>query len=168
MRRILLAISLLALASCGFHLRGTGQSTIEVAEIYIVASDLYGELQREVESAFILAGASLVEKDVAPYTLNLVSERSSRRPVSSGGVSDVSDYELRFEVTFELSSSAGATLLPETRVFSERIYAFDSGSLVSSSEEEDVLIDELRRDVAAQVIRRVDAAVRQAVSEDAP
>ena len=45
-------------------------------------------------------------------------------------------------------------------VVTERNYTFDSSSLFGSNEEETILLEEMREDLALQIIRRVDATVR--------
>jgi len=42
----------------------------------------------------------------------------------------------------------------------ERIYRFDNQSLVGSSEEESLLTEEMRREIAGNIMGRIDAAVR--------
>jgi len=150
----------LAMGGCGFHLRGTGGYEFRLDKINVSATNAYGEMQRELERALVQAGAELVDGDGAPYSVRLLREQNTRRPVATSSDARVAEYELRLEVTFELVDDSGQTVIPATPVFAERIYRFDNTSLVGSSEEENLLTGEMRRDVAAQLIRRIDASIR--------
>lgn len=167
-RAIHLAV-LLALAGCGFHLRGTGGEVFSVAQIHVSATNAYGELQRDVEGTLTQSGASIVERKDAPYILNLVSERFTRRPVSTTSQISVAEYELTMEVEFSLVSQDDEAIVPPTPLTLARTYTFDSESLVGSSEEEVLVKAEMRRETAARLIRRIDAAIRSnlaTVNED--
>ncbi|MEX0941117.1 MAG: LPS assembly lipoprotein LptE [Pseudomonadales bacterium] len=160
---------LLSLAACGFHLRGTGGQVFSVERIHVSAGDASGELRRDVEGILAQSGASIIERSEAPYLLNLVSERFSRRPISTTSQISVAEYELTMEVEFSLEDQVGEMIIPVTLLTLARTYTFDAESLVGSSEEEALLKEEMRRETAARLIRQIDAAIRSgeaAVDED--
>ena len=163
MRTILRSLSLVLLvaiiAGCGFHLRGTGAATFSVDRIHVSATNAYGEMQRALEAALTEAGATLVD-DNAPYSVMLGSERTTRRPVATTQDNSVAEYEIRLEVSFTLTDQGGTTLIPDSLLSVERIYTFDNANLMGNTREESLLVEEMRNDVAAQVIRRIDASVR--------
>ncbi len=45
-------------------------------------------------------------------------------------------------------------VLPTTTLVTERIYSFDTESFVGSSEEEEMLSEEMRTDIANRLLRR--------------
>jgi LPS-assembly lipoprotein len=160
MRTLLALLLSLSLAGCGFHLRGMGGLEFSLDAIHVSATNAYGEMQRELETVLEQSGAMLLPDRVdAPWAVRIVTERTTRRAVSTTSQISVSEYELRLEVTFQLSDT-NDIVIPATPVFAERIYSFDSTSLVGSREEEELLTEEMRRDVAAQIVRRIDATVR--------
>jgi outer membrane lipopolysaccharide assembly protein LptE/RlpB len=59
-----------------------------------------------------------------------------------------------------MDNAAGKAVIEPTSVSTERIYRFDNASLVGNTEEEKLLNQEMRRDIASQIIRRIDATVR--------
>ncbi len=94
------------------------------------------------------------------YALAVTAERLIRRAVATTRTISVSEYEIRLEVDLALSNRAAKELISPTTLATERIYTFDSGSLVGSREEETVLLEEMRADIALQILRRVNATVR--------
>ena len=152
---------LLSLTACGFQLRGSGGNAFSVERIHVTAADPNGDMARTLKDALKQAGATLVDEAGAQYSVNLLGERRTRRAAATSADVRVSEYELQIEVQFELSSG-GKTVIPSTSVSAQRIYRFDSSSLVGSNEEEKLLNDEMRRDIAGQIIRRIDATARSA------
>jgi LPS-assembly lipoprotein len=166
MVRLVAAISVLALTAsmsgCGFHLRGMGSDQSAIDEIHVSATNAHGEMEQQLERSLTEAGVRLVDAGKAPWSLRLLTERHTRRAVATTSDVKVAEYELRFEVGFQLTDSAGKAVIPGATVFAERIYRFDSASLVGNSAEETLLDQEMRRDVASQIIRRINASVRSA------
>lgn len=165
MRSTLPYSSLLAvflLAGCGFHLRGTGGDRVAIGAINVSAANAHGEMQRTLERTLTDAGVRIEEEDKAPWSVRLLGETSTRRPVATSSDVKVAQYGLRLEVSFTLDAAGGKTVIPETSVSAERIYRFDSSSFAGNSEEESLLYDEMRRDVARQIMQRIDASVRAA------
>lgn len=158
-RALWLILLTVILGGCGFHLRGTGGYEFSLSELRVSAANAYGELQREVERQLRESGVDLEPAGDAAL-LRILSERTTRRAVATTREISAAEYELRLEVSFDLVAEDETSLIDPTTLFVERIYSFDSNSLVSSREEEALLTEEMRRDIAGQLIRRVDAAVR--------
>jgi LPS-assembly lipoprotein len=149
------------LAGCGFHLRGSQGIDASVGRLNVSAVNAYGPFVRTLERSLVQSGVK-VEKQGggAPYSVRVLDERTSRRSVATTDRITVSDYELRMEVDFELVDDKGKTLIQPTSLVAERIYSFDSTNLTGSDQEEDLLKDEMRRELAEQMKRRIDATVR--------
>ncbi|HKI74444.1 MAG TPA: LPS assembly lipoprotein LptE [Pseudomonadales bacterium] len=162
-RTSLLFAILLVVAGCGFHLRGTGGDKISLTSISVTAANANGDMQRMLERTLKESGVELTAK--APYTVHLTSEATTRRPVATTSDVQVAEYGLRLDIGFELTGAAGKTIIPDTTVSAERTYRFDTSSLVGNTEEEKLLYDEMRRDVADQIISRIDASVRTSMDK---
>jgi len=157
----------LSLSSCGFQLRGSGgdgsAGSIEttVNPIYLTVNNRYGDLHRQLQSTLADYGVEEVgRRQEAEYALAVIAERHTRRAVATTRTISVSEYEIRLEVEIQLTNQENKLLIPPTTLATERIYTFDSGSLVGSGEEEAVLLEEMRADIALQILRRVNASVR--------
>jgi len=159
--RLLILLVSLSLGACGFHLRRTDSVELGLSEIYIVASDSYGDLHRFLSSAFTQAGVTVVRSPTeTAYNLTVSGERHTRRAVATTQTISVAEYELRLEVGIALTSLSGEEIIPLSMLATERIYTFDHRSLVGSSAEEKLLREEMRADLVNQILRRVDASIR--------
>jgi len=157
---LLLATMLSLLSGCGFQLRGTGQTTLLLESVHLSAIDESGALARELTASLNQSGVELAGNGNAQVSIRLDRERFTRRPVSTTGQINVAEYELTLEVGFEVLKRNGDVLIPPTRLRTERIYTFDSSSLVGSNEEETLLNEEMRRDVISQLLQRINARVK--------
>lgn len=156
----------LILTGCGFHLRDSGQFSTALKQVHVSGNDNYGAFVRELKTA--LSGAGTIVANSAenvPYSIFVLTERSSRRVASTTSQITVSEYQLRMQVEFQVSDNSGETIIGPTLVAVERSYALDQSSLIGSREEEDLLKEEMRRDVIGQIIRRVEALARKTGSE---
>ena len=161
-RVVIVAVIALAISGCGFQLRGTGQTTILLESVYLNAIDNSGALARELIDSLEQSGVEFTSNGNAQVSIRLDRERFSRRPVSTTGQINVAEYELTLEVGFEVLTRGGDVLIPPTRIRTERIYTFDSSSLVGSNEEESLLNEEMRRDVIGQLLQRINASMKAA------
>jgi LPS-assembly lipoprotein len=161
-RVVIVAVIALVISGCGFQLRGTGQTTILLESVYLNAVDNSGALARELIDSLEQSGVEFTSNGNAQVSIRLDRERFSRRPVSTTGQINVAEYELTLEVGFEVLIRGGDVLIPPTRIRTERIYTFDSSSLVGSNEEESLLNEEMRRDVIGQLLQRINASMKAA------
>ena len=163
-RRTLLAslAAPLALAACGFRLRGVPEFAFR--SIYIAASSgspLARELQRTLEGA---GGALVVLRDGVQLTqaeaiFDLLSEQHERSVVALNASGQVRELQLRLRVKFRLRRLNGQELLPETELLQTRDISYSETIALAKEAEEALLYRSMQTDVVQQLIRRL-AAVR--------
>lgn len=151
----------LLLASCGFHLRGTMGAVLDVDRVQVVGSE--PELIDELEDTLKSIGVSLDEVD-PEYVITIIGESLSRRAVATSGSITVSEYEVQMRGVFSIADASGATLISASEIRAERVYSFDPTNFVSNEEEEELLVEEMRQDVAGQIVRRFSATLRNQTS----
>ncbi|MFN3239831.1 MAG: LPS assembly lipoprotein LptE [Pseudomonadales bacterium] len=157
-RTFLLVSTLLLLTACGFHLRGTGAPALDVQRVALSGSprDLIDELGDTLKTIGVSVGG-----DGEPeYRINLANESLTRRAVASSGAITVSEYEVRIVAIFSIFDAEGKELIPASELVAERVYSFDATNFVSNTEEEALLIEEMRQDIAGQLVRRFSATLR--------
>jgi LPS-assembly lipoprotein len=148
------------LSSCGFHLRGTAGSAFQIPSLHLTAENARGELMGIFERNLASRGTRLVDsRDLAPWTMNIMSERFSRRVASTTGDISVAKYELILQVRFNLSASDGELLIPPATMVVERVYDYDSSNLVGSDAEERLLRQEMRAEIADSIIYRIGTTI---------
>ena len=160
---VVLACATLALAACGFKLRG--QQTFPFDTISVpVNSPLGFELQRNIaaanEQTKLVANAA-----DADAVLSIMGEAQEKVILSLNTQGRVREYQLRYRVVFRVSSSKGIDLVPPTSLLLTRDITFNDQVLAKETEEAQ-LFREMRSDVVQQIIRRL-AAATPAVADEA-
>lgn len=152
------AICMMLIGACGWHLRGLEPLPEEFKSLYLSIPNEGSELSRSLKRSLKSLGVDLVEsaKD-APYTLAITNISNNRRTVSTNGRGKAAEYELTTVISYEIKNSAAETLLGPDKVSAEKIYLFDPDNVVSAFEEEQILRKEMQRDLIQQIIRRYQA-----------
>ena len=150
----------LVLPACGFHLRGTGGAETSLSAVHIDAPA--GALTQALTSTLVQLGVDVNgSQDNAP-TLALSRERNARRVGSTGGRGTVAEYELSMQVDLWMTTPAGEVLIPRATIAVERVYRFDQTSALGSSEEEALLLEEMRRSLSDRIVQRVTLSAQHA------
>lgn len=157
--RWFLLLSLLSLVSgCGFHLRGAMELPQDMERLRITGntnSPFYYELER----ALIAAGGQVVKSaEAVTATLSIQGERYGRRVLTVDSTGRASEYELSMRVTYSLSAPDGTELISSDEVSLRRDYRFNPGNVLASEAQEETLRDEMRRQAARQILRRLQRA----------
>lgn len=153
----LLVIAVTMLASCGFQLRGTGAPALAVEQVAVQGSPR--ELIDELSETLKTIGVEIEGAD-PEYVIDMLNERINRRAVASSGAITVSEYEVRLVAVFSVTDAKGEVLIPASELVAERVYSFDPSNFVSNTEEEALLIEEMRQDISGQLVRRFSASLR--------
>lgn len=160
-RCLLLGVLCAGLTACGFQLRGTTASDLQLDNIYLrtpsLDSGIVRQLQRQLVANQVYISATASGTD---YTLAISAERNARRALATTSNIGVAEYEVLTEVEIGLTHSDGTVLIPLTTLTVERTYSFDDQSLESSAEEEAELREEMRQDLVQQILRRLNTTVR--------
>lgn len=151
-------LACLLLPACGFHLRDarSGAADLAAESIYVDedgAADLAEEVRRSLRIAGVRTAASAQE---AQYVV-LLSRENFRRDVLSVSprTGKVEEYQLTLSARLSLREADGNTLLDEDPLSLVRDFTFDQDEVLGKFSEEETLRDELIRDAAEQVLRRV-------------
>lgn len=158
------ALLLLALAGCGFHLRSTLTLPPGLGPVQVEGRGRYSPLADALSLALQRAGATVVEgrrpgQDVA--RLRVLSERWGSTPISIDAQGRAQEYTLRYAVVFELVDADGGDLVPQQAVELARDYIRSPTNLTGADSERELLTREMRRDMVASIVRRIDGASRQ-------
>lgn len=154
-RLLVVALILLTLSSCGWHLRGW-QGTPAASELNLVAQNRYSPLTRALEEAMHKHG--ITESDEAPIQLHLGAEKLDKRTVAVTTIGSPAQYELALSAEYRFSDpEAGDVLVPSQTLSVFRVFDFDPSNTVAKNEEENTLLDEMRRELAYRVLQQVPA-----------
>ena len=156
----LLAAILLCLgaASCGFQLKGTtGNGTsasLDGVALMLISSQPRSELTAALISQLRLEGAEIVADDGSGLVLRLGEERFQQRNLSLTAQARSAEVELTMTVAISLRDAA-RELIPGDDAQVIRQFLNDPRNVVGKTEELRLLREEMRRDLAAQITRRL-------------
>ena len=165
MQRLLVLVCLVAvLAACGFRPRASLALATDLGPVKVQSADPYSPLAQGLSTSLSRAGAQAAVDGQPSATLKVVSESLATRPLALDDRAQVREYETRYAVKFELLDAAGAVQVPVQEVVLTREYTYDSVASAGSPAEQELLQRELRRDMQAAILRRIDIGVAQEVT----
>jgi len=154
------------LSACGFQLRGGGVDS--ALQRVHVSSERGVQLLVPLRQRLSSLGISLVNKTGQPEVLvHLLSNNFNRRTISVTGRVLAAEYELTMSAHYQISRGEDKIsvnqpqapnqpqALQERHLEVSRIFAIDQGNLVGSSEEQALLMAEMREDLVQQIIRNM-------------
>lgn len=156
LRLALCTTLLILLSACGFALRGSAQLPAALNTLQVLSVDANSELLREVTRALRNSGVSVVDT-ATDYRLGLGREADSERTLSVNSNARAGEYELELSVLFQLSGGGTTVLGPET-LSTTRVYLSDPENAVAKSEEAELIRQEMRRELAQQILNRLQAS----------
>ena len=160
-RASFLALLLLLLAGCGFHLRDALLLPPDLGPVRVQASDADGPLAQQLQQALQRAGATIAapgDEDAA--TLRILSERLGDTPISVDQFGRAQEFTLRYAVIFDLRRADDTDLVPQQAIELSRDYVSVPTSSAGTEGEREILARELRREMVSSILRRIDAVSR--------
>lgn len=160
-RLLLILVLTLALPACGFHLRDSLSLPTDLGPLQVSARDPYSALALDLQQALRRAGATVTEDDTGDVAkLSIVGERWGNTPISVDQFGRAQEFTLRYAVVFMLTAADGRVLVPEQAIELSRDYISVPTRSAGTEGEREILARELRREMTASVLRRIDAVLR--------
>ena len=166
-RNALTVLLVLALAGCGFHLRNKLALPEDTPPVQVVSTTPFSELATILERNLRNAGALVVTREqvqaepgMAVARLDIVSERWGDLPIAIDEQGRAQEFSLRYATIFAFRLADGTELVPQQAVELSRDYVSPPEDATGTSTEREILADELRREMAASILRRIDGVVR--------
>ncbi len=150
----------LAISGCGFQLRGASSVTLppELQQLRVTMGGAgFPPLLVEVRNALLALGNVRLTDDVsaAVPVLQLHGESSQNQVLAIDSSGRISAYLLNYRVDFSLVGADGKPLLPSQPVKLQREFTFDRLNVIATEKQSEFLQNEMRRDVAQQILRRL-------------
>ena len=156
-RWIYLSAILMCLAGCGFQLKGSDAASssakLKGMTLQLISSQPRSELTREVSRALTAAGLVLLEEGDAMLMLALQPEQFTQRNVSLTAQARAAELELTLFADFTLNQQETDPI--DARATVTRQMLDDPRNVVGKTEEIRLLREEMRRDLADQIARRI-------------
>ncbi|MEM1080283.1 MAG: LPS assembly lipoprotein LptE [Pseudomonadota bacterium] len=154
---MLLLISL-TLCACGFQLRGSASLPKAMNTTFIQSSNPTGLFTRELSLLLEANGVDVVDTmSEGAARLVIADERITRRPLTVSADARVREFELVFDLRFSLLAADGSVLIEPETLRLAREFQFDEQEILGAASEEELLREDLRRNMAATLVRRLEA-----------
>jgi LPS-assembly lipoprotein len=147
----------LLVAACGFRLQGAIEVPESLARIHVAADDPYSPLVRELARALDGTTARLVSEPAgANAVLRIRQDSVEQRVLSVSAQGQPREYEVVYTVRYEIALADGRRLEPQ-QIELRRDYPFDETDVLGRVRESQFLIESMRSDMAAMIVRRLAA-----------
>ncbi len=156
---IALAFIAFSLSACGWHIRGSLDMPAQLSNLYVSATDSKGALITDLRQLLKTNRVSLTEKSAdANYSLYVLDETKDRRTAGVGGDELSSAYEITLKANYEIRLK-NSNQAVKANAISVRNFNYNTASINSATQEELLLDQEMRRDLAQQILRRLSAVI---------
>jgi LPS-assembly lipoprotein len=152
----------LALSACGFHLRGAVAIPAVLKETRIVGVAEYAPLALELKRVLVNAGAKVLPaKAKAAATIVISQDNYKRRVLSVDAQGRAAEYGLVYTLSFQVNDAAGKPIVSNQTIELNRDFRFDPNAVLAKESEEQQIRADMIRMAVHQMMRRVDAALKQ-------
>ena len=152
-RRLFIILIALAVAACGFQLRGLADLSFE--NLYIQGNKL--TISKDLNSSLKTNGVKIVsDPEKADFMLELMNESTEKRILSlSGGAGVVREFELFYRVNFRMREPSNELWGPVQTIEARRDFSYSDDQILAKSYEEAMLYDNMRQDAVREMMRRL-------------
>jgi LPS-assembly lipoprotein len=169
LRAVLLLLCVLAVSACGFQLRNRIALPADLGPVQVTSTTQYSPLAQAVADGLRTAGAVAAAEDATGVaSLQILSERWGDLPISIDEFGRAQEFSLRYAAVFVFRRADGSELVPQQVVELSRDYVSPPQDATGTTTEREILADELRREMAAAILRRVDGVIQGGASGQAP
>jgi LPS-assembly lipoprotein len=152
---------LLALAGCGFHLRGEANYTFSTIFVSAPgAPTMASELRRALDATGNAHVTPEAKGAQVILDIPVVADDKEVLSLSAGG--SVREYLLVKRVQFRLHDADGNEWLPPGVITLRRSYTFSESEVLARDAQEQRLLKEMQTDAVQQLVRRLQAAKKPA------
>jgi LPS-assembly lipoprotein len=154
-RALVLALAL-ALASCGFRVRGTADLPFESLYVPGANTGIGLDLKRNIEAG---TAAKVVDNPAAAQAIMVFTEEAREKEILSlTGTGRVREFQLRYRVGFRVHDGKGTEYVPSNVIQLTRDVTFNDAEILAKEQEEQLLFRDMQADMVRQILRRLAAA----------
>lgn len=151
------------LSACGFHLRGPATLPFDSMYVQAAPTSLFATQLKRAVSAGSQTRITENAKDAA-VTLQILAEAREKQILSLSGAGRVSEFRLRYRVSYRLIDSKNVERMPASEIVLQRDFAFNDAAVLSKESEEALLYRDMQNDAVHQLVRRLQVAKPEAKS----
>jgi LPS-assembly lipoprotein len=146
----------LALAGCGFQLRGTANVPFETVYVPGATAGIALDLKRNIQAG---TRAKVVDDPKSAEAILQFTEDSRHKEILSlTGTGRVREFQLSYRVGFRLHDGKGSDYLPQNTIELTRDITFNDSEILAKESEEQLLWRDMQTDMVQQIMRRLSAS----------
>ncbi len=146
----------LALAGCGFKLRGSANVPFETLYIPQSKSGIGLDLKRNIEAG---TSAKVIDDPRKAQAIMQVSQESRGKQILTlTGAGRVREFQLNYTVVFRVHDGKGGEYLPSNTIQLSREMTFLDEQILAKESEEQLLFRDMEIQAVQQILRRLSAA----------
>jgi LPS-assembly lipoprotein len=158
------------LAACGFQLRGVGGNSYALPQdwksMHLVTGSPNSEFSRAVIAQLAANGVQWTDREEAKFILVLNPERFVQRSLSLNSEARVAEFELTMSSQFSIVDASNQEIVPLTTVTVIKQMSNDPRNVVGKEGEAQLIQNEMRTDLARQIMRRISFYANSASSTE--
>jgi len=144
---------LIGLTACGFHLRETNHLPPYFTKLDITPDTPWSAFQRELRQQLQVAGAHFSKNP--DYLIVIKNESESTNNLAYGANGQVNRVRIQLSIDFEVHNKDAKPLSATQHIMVSRDYGVNPNSQLSSDDEKRLIVEEIRKEAAAQMINRL-------------
>jgi LPS-assembly lipoprotein len=144
-----------ALAGCGFHLRGTADLPFDTVCVPNATSGIALDLTRNLRGGNVKV---VDDPKQAEAILEFSGETRAKEILSLTGAGRVREFRLRYRVGFRVHDGKGHDYVPQSTLDLTREVTYNDADVLAKESEEQLLYRDMQGDMVQQIMRRMSSA----------
>ena len=154
--RALVLVLALALAGCGFRIRGTADLPFQSLYVPGANTGIGLDLKRNIEAG---TGAKVVDNPAAAQAVMVFTEEAREKEILSlTSTGRVREFQLRYRVGFRVHDGKGTDYVPSNVIQLTRDVTYNDAEILAKEQEEQLLFRDMQADMVQQILRRLAGA----------
>jgi len=163
LKNLLILLTVLSLAACGFRLRGTAELPFSTLYVPGATGGIALDLARNIRAG---TNVKVVpEAKGADAILQLTTEAREKEILSLTGTGRVREFRLRYRVGFRVHDGKGNDYVSQNTLELTRDVSFNDAEVLAKEAEEQLLYRDMQTDMVQQIMRRLAAAQKPAQTQ---
>ena len=160
MLKLFALLPMLALAACGFHLRGSAAMPQGMQRVHLTVGG-GGDFQRKLARALLASNVTL-EDSAGPgiAELHVPAQNFTVQSLTINGAAQVTEFAVRFHVVFTAADSDGKVIVPEQAIDLQREFSYDASQPVGTQSQMEQIQGSLIDDAIQSMLFRLQAVAK--------
>lgn len=160
MLKLFALLPMLALAACGFHLRGSAAMPQGMQRVHLTVGG-NGDFQRKLARALLASNVTL-EDNPGPgiAELHVPAQNFDVQMLTVNGAAQVTEFAVRLHVVFGAIDSEGKVIAPQQAFDLQREYSYDASQPVGTQSQMEQIQGSLIDDAVQAVLFRLQAVAK--------